>query len=198
MKDEIREIFQNFLFCKRFRRALITFMLWELSFYCVFILDVDMHIEAFRFLSLSMVSGWIAGIMLLKCIKCSDRLIIKWGLYLCMCCLVCVVIFKMIFSDYHVVTVSLFFIYSIGCGFLVPSLFSILSKERSPNDQGKIYGLIDSFDTIAFLLASISGIGYAGSQFEPNYVFILSLLIFMLSLGFYASFLKTNPKNLTN
>lgn len=195
IQKEVVVIFTDFLLCKRFRRALIVFMLWELSFYCVFILDVDMHIKAFDNLSLTMILGWILGVMILKFIKASDTSLIKIGFHLSIWSLISLLIFRFLFSESKYILLSLYFIYSIGCGLLVPSLFSILSKERKGNEQGKIYGLIDSIDTIAFLLAAILGIGYNSFNLKPNFIYILSFLTLLISVQYYVLFLKSKPKS---
>ena len=194
IKKEVTLIFTDFLMCKRFRRALIAFLLWELSFYFVFILDVDMHLEKFKFLSLTMIVGWITGVLILKFAKGSDTSLIKYGFHLSIWSLVVLIAIRLSHNGSHSQTLILFFAYSIGCGFLVPSLFSILSKERKAHEQGKIYGLIDSIDSIAFLLAAILGIVYNSGDFRPIYVFSISFLILLVSVHYYVRFLKSNPR----
>ena len=47
LADEVRSIVRDFLGCAYVRSGLLTFMLWEFSFYTAHILDVDLRLTAF-------------------------------------------------------------------------------------------------------------------------------------------------------
>lgn len=52
---------------------------------------------------------------------------------------------------------------------------SILAKERHPEEQGKIYGLIDATDAIGFLLSTIVIMLYRAIDID---IFLFNLSIF--------------------
>jgi MFS family permease len=193
IKEEIKLIINNFLKDKRIRKALSAFLLWEVSFYSALIVDIDMKIDGFNDLSLSMLLGYFAGVLLLKFSKKTDLQMIKIGYILSICALVPILLLNFLF-DMRLLIISCYFIYSIAAAFLAPSLFSILSRERKPHEQGKIYGLIDSTDTIAFLIASIYLILYNTLHLNPLFLVIFSLTAFVISWIPYAKFKKIKAR----
>jgi len=193
IKKEIGLIVNNFLKDRRIRKALSAFFLWEVSFYSALIGDVDMKIKGFNDLSLSMLLGYFAGVLILKFSKKTDDEMIKIGYIISICALVPIFLLNFLF-DIRLLIISSYFFYSLAAAFLAPSLFSILSRERHPHEQGKIYGLIDSTDTIAFLIASIYLIVYNTLQLNPLFLVIFSLTAFIISWIPYAKFKKTKAQ----
>jgi L-asparagine transporter-like permease len=84
-----------------------------------------------------------------------------------------------------------YFVYSIGSAFLVPSLFSIILKEHKPHEQGKICGLMDSTDTVSFLIAVLFSFYYKKLNLNSIYVVYFSFLIFLISMYTYYKFKKS-------
>lgn len=160
IKKEIHSILKDFIGSKRFRRAILAFMLWELSFYAIFILDVDMGLESFHYFSLSMLLWWAAGIGVLKLANASDKKMIKVGYIIALSMIALVFLLDSILQLPKFIALAILFISGSGCALLVPSLFSILSEERGAHEQGKIFGLIDSTDTISFSCAIVAGMLY--------------------------------------
>ncbi len=194
LRNEISFIIRDFLKDRRTRKALVAFMLWEISFYSALIVDVDIEIRDFNHLSVSMLLGYLLGVVLLKfSSKRTDDQMIKIGYYLSILSLVPVFVIGPFFNM-NITIICCYFVYSLAAAFLAPSLFSILSRERKPHEQGKIYGLIDSSDTIAFLIASIAAMSYHFLQIGPVYLVLFSFIAFLLSIAPYAEFKKIQPR----
>jgi MFS family permease len=191
---EIKLIINDFLKNGKTIKALATFLFWELSFYSTHFLDVDLKLQKFRFLTLSMASGYVVGVVFLKFLNKNNFDMIKIGYYISTFSPIPVFICYYCFEDLKILMIPCYFLYSLGFAFLVPSLFSILSMERSSHEQGKIYGLIDSTDTIAFLLASIAAMSYDFFHFSPIYILGFSFIVFLISWLPYAKFKKDYPK----
>ncbi len=192
--SEVKLIINNFLKDRRTRKALLAFMLWEISFYCALIVDIDMKISEFKNLSLSILLGYLVGVVFLRFMnKKKDEEMIKIGYYISIFSLIPIFILGY-FLSVTVIMIYCYFFYSLAAAFLAPSLFAILSKERKPHEQGKIYGLIDSTDTIAFLLASISVMIYHSCQLNPMLLAFFSFIVFLISYIPYAQFKKIEPK----
>lgn len=188
---EINLIINHFLKDRRTRKAISAFMLWEISFYTALISDVDVKISDFKYVSLSMLIGYFAGVALLKFFyRYTDYVMIKAGYILSIVSLIPIFIAGP-FTGIGRISVVCYFFYSLAAAFLAPSLFSILSKERRPHEQGKIYGLIDSSDTISFLIASIFVIFYHTYQVNAIFLPLFSLIVFLLSSIPYGRFKKT-------
>ncbi|MBS0629622.1 MAG: MFS transporter [Verrucomicrobia bacterium] len=192
---EMRSIINDFLKDHRIRKALLTFMLWEISFYTALIIDVDMHIAGFNGLSLSMMVGYILGVIVLRFLDHkTDFQTIKIGYNFSILSLL-IIPFLWNFFDGKVLIIIGYFGFSFAAAFLAPSLFSILSKERKSTEQGKIYGIIDSSDTIAFLLASIITILYNVFKVPAITLPIFSLVVFLVSVWSYEKFKKLTINN---
>lgn len=194
IKNEISLIVNNFLKDSRTRKALTAFFFWEVSFYSALIADIDMKIKGFNDLSLSMLIGYLIGVAYLKFSNKSDEQMIKIGYVISIASLAPILVLNYVF-DIRILMLCAYFIYSLAAAFLAPSLFSILSGERKPHEQGKIYGLIDSTDTIAFLIASIYLIIYNSLQLSQIFLVIFSLTAFLISLIPYAKFKKIKSKD---
>lgn len=191
--EEMKLIINNFLKYRHIRKALVTYFLWELSFYAVLITDVDLKIKEFNHLSLGMMVGYLIGVLLLRIFqKKTDDQMIRTGYIISLLSLTFIFILSPVYNMQFIL-IPCFSCFSLAAAFLAPSLFAILSREKGPHEQGKIYGLIDSVDTIAFLLASISVMIY--KEFNLNLVFfaLFIFVVFALSWFPYAQFKKTRP-----
>lgn len=191
---EIKLLINNFLKIRRTRKALLAFMLWEISFYTALIVDADLQIKDFKNLSISILIGYLFGVLILKfSSRKSDHEMIKIGYILSIISLIPIFLLSP-FITTKILMMPCYFVYSLAAAFLAPSLFSILSKERAIHEQGKIYGLIDSTDTVAFLIATLSVMLYNFLKVEPIYLFSFSLLMFIVSWVPYAEFKKTKSE----
>ncbi len=190
--SDIKTLVNKFLRSRRFTQGLLTYLFWEISFYSAHMLDVDLKIIEFKGLTLAMILGYLFGVACLwKLPKKSDEEVIKLGYQ------ISILSFVPMFSLYSFVPskefliIICYFSYAFGAAFLAPSLFSTLSKEREPHEQGKIYGLLDSTDTIALLVSTIITMTYNWLNLNQIVIVFISFTLFLLSWWPYASFKKT-------
>lgn len=194
LRKEIALIINNFLKSRRFRKGLLVFMFWEISFYSCHMLDVDLQIKEFKGLTLSMVLGYLVGVACLWILtKKKDERMIKIGYVISTLAFIPIFALAPFVSDITVLIIVCYFFYALGAAFLAPSLFSTLSKERQSYEQGKIYGLLDSIDTVAFLISTIITTTY--HWLKPNQLIIvfISFIALLLSRWPYAEFKKAKP-----
>jgi MFS family permease len=197
----------NFIYCdiklilnelkyQHTRNALLAFLLWEISLYSILLLYVDFELSEFSIIAIGMVCGYLFGVLVLKfCDRISDNLIIKIGYNISAISLVPFFIVYMFSSTPNFTLLSAcYFLHMMGNAFLSATLFSILAKERKPHEQGKIYGLIESVDTVAFLVSSIAAIAYNASHINLIYIIAFSFLAVSISWFPYAKFEKTRPR----
>lgn len=176
----------------RTRMALAAFFLWEISLYSVHMLDVDLRIQQFSNLTAAMVVGYLCGVVVLKfCDKVPDGKMIKFGYNAAIISLIPFFALYFFVDDSKFLIMPCYFFYNFWSAFLAPSLFATLSKERKPHEQGKIYGLIDSTDSIAFLLASIVAMVYNFLELQSICIVGFSFIAFVLSWWPYGKFEKT-------
>ena len=195
LKREIRLILDNFLKSKRFRNGLMAFLFWEISFYSAHMLDVDLNIRAFKGLTMAMILGYLIWVFFLWIYrKKEDKQMIKIGYGISVVAFIPIFLFFPFVADLKMVIVSCYFFYALGAAFLAPSLFSMLSKERKTHEQGKIYGLLDSTDAIALLIASLAALIYQWLELKQIVIIFVSLIAFIASWGPYATFKKIAQK----
>lgn len=158
MIKDMKAIYNDFLKDKIFFLSASSYYFWEVSFYLVFIKDVELRSSDFKNFSLTMCAGYLFGVVLLRFIsRWHDQHVLKLGYRISIISII--LIFIAAFSGISLLNqfapISGYFVYSLGFGFFVPCLFSMVSKIRQPHEQGKIYGLIDSVDTVAFITAML-------------------------------------------
>jgi len=195
VKEEISMII-NELSHKRTRKALTTFLLWEISLYSIHMLDVDLQIDKFYNLTTSMVLGYLIGIYLLKKLnKLTDKKMISIGYKTCIFSVIPFFILFPLLNDSRYLMLFCYFFYNMGTVFLAPSLFSTLANERKPHEQGKMFGLLESTDTVSFLFAAIAAIFYNISRLPAIYIVSFSFLTFLASWVPYDRFNKLKPRH---
>lgn len=193
LMKEISSMWRDFILNKRFRRALFAFLMWEYSFYVIALLEVDLSIEFFKLISLVMPSGYLLGVFILNFLKNKNHDVINWGYKIAIISLLCFFISTYIFGHSKTALALCYFFYSVGFAFMIPGLFAMLSQEHGNHEQGKIYGLIDSFDTIALLFAMLTGKAYKVLKIytSPSQIIIVSFLALLLGTYLYIIFQRT-------
>ncbi len=193
--NDIKHLF-NELKDSRTRNALLAFLLWEISIYCILLLYIDFGVDEFSSIALGMVFGYLFGVLLLKFLsKIKDKTIIRLGFNISAISLVPFFI-NIIFStnvSFPVLSFCYFF-HMLGNAFLSATLFAVLAKERKSHEQGKIYGLIESVDIIAFLISAIAAIVYNAYHLNLAFIIGLSFLTITVSWFPYAKYEKTRAR----
>ena len=171
------------------RWAIYTFLFWEISQYSIHMLNVDLQINRFSHLTTSMASGYLVGIIFLKILhKVSDSKMIRIGYLISLFSVLPFYFLLPFFDDTKIVMMICYFFFNLGAVFLAPSLFSILARERQSHEQGKIFGLLESTDTIAFLLSAIVTILYNSSKLPTVFIVSFSILILIFSWFVFSRF----------
>jgi MFS family permease len=196
IKRETGLIFTNFLSSKVVRNGLLTFLLWETSFYAPHLLDIDLQLKEFNFVALSMILGYLSGVIFVRYAlkKVEDNKIIIGGFVISISSLALILLFFHEAENISLLMKTCYFFYSVGSSFLVPSFFSIMLEEHKPHEQGKLCGLMDSTDTVAFLIAILFSFYYDHLKLKPVYVAYFSFSIFLISFYTYYRFQKFNKK----
>lgn len=167
------------------RNALIAFLLWEVSIYSILISQLDFQVNKATHIGEWMMLGYLAGVIFLKfSTRAKDSTIIKSGFYISFFSLTIYFIAYPFLKDMSYLLKFCYFTHTFGNAFLSSSLLAILAKQRKPHQQGKIYGLVDSFDTIAFLLGTIAIMIYTYLGLDPIWMLAFSFLVFAPSYFF--------------
>lgn len=172
--------------------ALFAYLLWEISMYSIIISQIDFKADSSQKITLAMMIGYILGIFILRCKPCSkiaDRKILTFGYLISFFSIILYfVLFKLIPYKNSLIGMS-YCLHAIGNAFLSPTILSILARNRSKHAQGKILGLVESVDTIAFLIATIFVMLYSSFGWPITSLILFSLASFSLS-WFYFPIIK--------
>lgn len=162
--------------------SLISFSLWQVSFYIVHQLDLDFHNQYFSNVTQVMMLGYFVGVLILRfCNKFSDYIMIKTGYWICLSSILPIFIFSLFFNNINKLIVPCYFIYNLGTAFMPASLFSIISSKRKPHEQGKVYGLIDSTNTFSILCSSLILVPFNSITINPLLVIFISFITMAVS-----------------
>lgn len=164
--------------------SLSAYLLWEVSMYTIIISQVELSPNESQQTTLFMMLGYLVGVSLLKLkffAKISDAKMLLSGYLLSFLSLLAFVPLIVFTRNMNVVLTVCFAVHSVGNAFLSPTVLSILTKNRSRHDQGKILGLVESVDTIAFLLATVFVMLHAAKGWPLVFLILFSFVSFSMS-----------------
>lgn len=191
--DKIKQeplLIRNELKQRLTRQALAAYILWEISIYSILISQVE-KFRAYKVpnLATTMMLSYIIGVVALRyCRKISDSRMIKIGYYISTFSIVPYFLLKLFTLEPPLVLQVCFGLHSVGNALLSPTLMSVLAKEKSPHEQGKRYGLVESSDTIAFLIGTFVCMFFNFMNLPLFFLASFSFISFVLSWRFYGRF----------
>lgn len=133
--------------------AMLGFIASEISYYQILLRGEVLKFGSF-YSQIPLVMGYIYyfGTFILYLMirkNVSDSQGLMTGVLLSLVSIFCTSTLVSFGIENLVVFHALFGFYVVGFALLTPCLFSILSKISRPDEQGKIYGFLDSFDTLS-------------------------------------------------
>jgi hypothetical protein len=178
--------------------GLSAYILWETSMYSIIISQIDLNRGSSQNITLAMMIGYLIGVFALQIRPCnmiSDRKMITVGyIFSCLSFLPYFSLRPFVHSQYLLIGIC-YTLHALGNAFLSPTILSILAKQRSVHERGKILGLVESADTIAFLLASIFVMLHKNYDWPVAILVIFSLTSFLIS-WIYFPIIKNLEKNI--
>lgn len=188
---EVKSVVKE-LFSFSNQMAFISYLLWEISLYTILLLYVDFDVQTFSGIGVAMLCGALAAVFVLKIFeKTKDEKMIKWGYNLSALSLVPFFVLYPFLVNFNFYLLSIcYFFHTMGNIILSASLFALMAKKIKPHEYGKIYGLLDSVDTIAFLIASVFIMLYNIYNLNLIYLILFSYLTVTISWIPYAQFKK--------
>lgn len=151
LSHEIDSLWNDFLKKPIFFLLFLTYFFLEVAFYEMFFDYTATTPESFLSSVIVMCLGYIVGAFVIKTSIRSDERWVKRGLF---CSFLALALFTCIPIDrFLLLRLAFFVLFSAGYGLSIPCLFSLLSKQEAAHSQGRIYGLVDSFDAGALLIA---------------------------------------------
>lgn len=171
--------------------AILCFLFGEISYY-QFLLRGELMPKADFYVSQALVLaiGYYIGttiLLFLGFFNIKDITCIRIGLFISLTASAIIIFehYSSIIGNYISILIAFF---SIGFSFVTPSLFAAISKISKGEEQGKIFGSMDSTDTFATLSSALI---IKQTSFYPSYIILLfTFLIFSLSCVFFFKFLR--------
>lgn len=172
--------------------ALLGFLASEISYYQILLRGEVLGVNPFYSnISIKMAVGYYVGTILLIIFlknNISDSRCLSVGIL----CSILSLLSSSLLSTFGVTSSTLFNLlfafFSIGSGLLTPCIFSILSKVCHADEQGKIYGFLDTIDT----LAAYVGVKYIGATKNTTFPNVLwfSTVVFFVSAVIIFAFIR--------
>jgi MFS family permease len=178
--------------------GLSAYLLWEISMYSIIISQVDLNQGSPQYITLSMMFGYLAGVFLLQIrpfSRINNRKIINFGYVFSFLSFFPYFFLKPFIHSQNLLIGICYTLHALSNAFLSPTILSILAKERSIHDQGKILGLVESADTAAFLLATIFVMVYTAYKWPLPALVVFSFVAFSVS-WIYFPLIKRLEKNI--
>lgn len=180
------------------RTSLLAYFLWEISMYSIIISQIDLNFGTSQKITLTMMAGYLTGIFILKlkpCIRVKDMKMITTGYLFAFFSLIpYFVLFKFLKTNNLFLIGGCYFLHAVGNAFLSPSVISIITKNRLVHEQGKILGLVESIDNLAFLIATLAVMFYTIHKLPIVALVAFSFISFSLSWIFYPTIRKLDTK----
>lgn len=174
--------------------TLLSFLFSEISFYQIlFRVEVFNNYHCFIRVPLAIGIGYTVGTIALKFIKAKDRFVSLSGLALS---ITAILIVNILFSTGHenqFMFTTLFACYSFGYALFTPSLFSLITPREHAHLQGKIYGILESTDSLASLITFL--IVFLTQRLTCNLVVAISTATILISAFFFYFVFKRAPKD---
>ncbi len=193
-KNEIISI-SKFVIIPVVSLCFLSFVFSEASFYQILLRgELLQNNNYYPFSSLYMAIGYYVGTVLLLISRkhSEDDKYIKIGFLFSIVSIFTITISNLLHVENDMFKKILISLFSCGFALFIPSIFSHLSKVRKANEQGKIYGLLDSFDSVAIIWASwlITKI----KETPSTYISLLSLTLFLTGFIISIVFIKSIEK----
>ncbi|MGL4348023.1 MAG: MFS transporter [Chlamydiales bacterium] len=195
LSKEIYSLWSDFLKKPTFLLIFLTYFLLEIAFYEMFFDYTATTPESFFSSIIVMCLGYIVGALFIKTSTCSDETWIKRGLF---CSFIALALFTCIpINRLVILRLTFFVIYSVGYGLFTPCLFSLLSKQEASHSQGRIYGIVDSFDAGALLISYlINGSFTKPIPHKSTFIHYENFIIPLLSIScFFVAVLLYNYRS---
>ena len=184
--------------------ALIGFLFSEASYY-QFLLRGEILKKSTYFSSQSLVLaiGYYLGSFILISFDLINRFVIRRNpikdrTWVILGLIISVVTIALItLSGYTSLGKNLYYIiltilFSLGFAFFVPTIFTAISRTRASEDQGKIFGALDSTDSLSTLLSY--GVIETTKTISRKSIFLITSSLFFISFIAYIGFIKLLKK----
>lgn len=191
IRKDVVEIFV-FIFTPLVCFFYFGFILNEISFYQILLRgELLLKDNYYSFAAIALGGGYYIGTAILFILEkkdFTDEFCIKLGVLISFVSISFITILNFIQFKFDFFYGVLLAAFSLGFALITPSIFAFFSATREDGEYGKIYGLLDSTDALAFLVTA--GYIYKSKNVSYERVSLLSLILFFISSIIILAFVK--------
>ncbi|NGX63547.1 MAG: hypothetical protein KR126chlam6_00959 [Candidatus Anoxychlamydiales bacterium] len=192
LKVQLKYIYHNLITHKYILVGLLGSFFFQFSFF-----QVAFRTEAFKgFLTplvpIEMISGSLLAILFLKFSKISDEKIFVSTLIFVFVVFLALLIGALIGITNESYSIILLVLFGINYTLVYSTLYSLFIRKRHHHDHGKIFGLLESIDAIAYVFAIL--LTFAIKIVPAFVLWSISLSLFIVATIFFNRFLKHEKK----
>lgn len=191
IRKEIKQIFL-FVITPLIALFYLGFIFNEMSFYQILLRGEFLQKDNYyAFASIILGGAYYFGTLILFILErfhFNDLFNIKLGLFISFLSILFITFLNFINVQNEIFYIILIGFFSIGFALITPSIFAFFSHTRKEEEQGKIYGLLDSTDSVAFLASA----WYINRSMFISYkdISLISLTLFVVSSIIILIFVK--------
>ncbi len=166
---------------KSFNRwAFLAFFFSEVAYYQIFFRVETLHNDPMlnNAVPYAVAGGYTVGSFIVKIIHTKGREVVSYGLIFLFLTILFTVVLSVLGALNIIIFAILFTLLNIGVAIFTPSLFALISPINEPHEQGKIFGLLDSAESFATILAYV--LVFSLSQIAQTGVYIISGGVWLL------------------
>ncbi|NGX33719.1 MAG: hypothetical protein K1060chlam1_00060 [Candidatus Anoxychlamydiales bacterium] len=192
IREEFVYIYHNFLKHKYFIMGVIGYFFLEISLY-----QFAFRSEVFDgFLSkvapIEMISGAFLGMIFLKFSKISDEKVFIYAIGATFFCFLFLLLSQIFHLTNPIYSIALMLFFGFNYSLVYSCVYCLFTRKRHHHDHGKIFGIIESMDSLSYLVAIV--IVYFLQKVSPQTIWLISLVFIIISIIFFLRFLKHDKK----
>lgn len=167
----------------------IAFFFSEIAFYQIlFRVEVFKNYHCFINIPLTIGIGYTLGTIWLKFLKSKDKVVSLMGLVFSFLSILMISLLFLFEIENKLIFNLLFVFYSFGYALFTPALYSLITLRDHPHLQGKIYGLLESTDSLASLITFL-GV-FLTASLACTSIMVLSTIFLIFCSIFYKIIFK--------
>lgn len=166
---------------------LFSFIFSEISFYQIlFRVEIARAVSSLLYFPAAIGIGYSSGTLLLKFLKGDDKKVALFGILIASISIILLLMLGSINEEKEFWYLLFFGGYSFGFALFTPAIFSLIFPRSQPHQSGKIYGLVDSADSLSGIITFL--IIFHSLQISAYHVFAISTIMIFCSLVFLLLF----------
>jgi len=188
IKQQAIYIYHNFLKNISFLLSILGYFIAIISLYQITFRSEVLHNLLVKNIPLEFITGTFLGVIFYIFYTKEDLKAFKFGFTLSLISINLLFFLTCLNIKNNFLLIMLMIIYSFGLCIFISSLYCMLTRARHHHDYGKIYGILESVDSLGYFFAAL--IIFSLKDINLNYIWCISSILLILSGIFFHFFIK--------